>query len=91
MEIVYKRTANGGYEVTQNIHNFLSFSPDGTPEMAPSNKFVIRIIIFLVNLQFIFQGSQKIMGQGCHISEGARTIILKLASFDALGPKSMET
>ena len=31
------------------------------------------------------------MGQGCHISEGARTIIFKLASFDALGSKSMET
>ena len=59
MENLYKRTANGGYEVTQNIHNFLSFSPDGTPEMVPSNKFVIRIIIFLVNLQFTFQGSQK--------------------------------
>ena len=59
MENLYKRTANGGYEVTQNMHNFLSFSPDGTPEMAPSNIFVIRIIIFLVNLQFIFQGSQK--------------------------------
>ena len=59
MENFYKRTANGGCEVTQNMHNFLSFSPDGTPEMAPSNIFVIRIIIFLVNLQFIFQGSQK--------------------------------
>ena len=59
MENLYKRTANGGYEVTQNMHNYLSFSPDSTPEMAPCNKFVIRIIIFLVKLQLIFQGSQK--------------------------------
>ena len=28
--------------------------------MAPSNKFAMRLIIFLVNLQFIFQGSQKL-------------------------------
>ena len=27
--------------------------------MAPSNKFVMKITLFLVNLQFIFQGSQK--------------------------------
>ena len=40
--------------------NFMSFSPHCTPQMAPSNKFVIKIIIFLVNLQFIFQGSQKL-------------------------------
>ena len=44
---------------TQNMHNFLTFSRDGTPGRPPSNKFVIRLFIFLVNMQFIFQGSQK--------------------------------
>ena len=37
-----------------------SFSPFGTPKMTPSNKLVMRMIIYLVNLQFIFQGSQKL-------------------------------
>ena len=46
--------------LTQNTHEFKIFPPFGTPEMTPSNKFVIRITIFLVNLQFIFQGSQKL-------------------------------
>ena len=46
--------------LTQNTPKFKIFSPFGTPEITPSSKFVIRITIFLVNLQFIFQGSQKL-------------------------------
>ena len=46
--------------LTQNTPEFKIFPPFGTPEMTPSNKFAIRIAMFLVNLQFIFQGSQKL-------------------------------
>ena len=55
-----KTGKNGGYVVTQIRPKFKIFSLYGTPETTPSNKFVMRIIIFLVNLQFIFQGSQNL-------------------------------
>ena len=46
--------------LTQNTPKFKIFLPFGTPKMTPSNNFIIRITIFLVNLQYIFQGSQKL-------------------------------
>ena len=46
--------------LTQSMPKFKIFSPFGTPEMTPSNKFSIRITIFFVILQFIFQDSQKL-------------------------------
>ena len=49
--------------LTQNTPKFKIFLPFGTPKMTPrgpSNNFIIRITIFLVNLQHIFQGSQKL-------------------------------
>ena len=33
--------------------------PHGTPEMTPSCKFKMINIMFLANLQFVFQGYQK--------------------------------
>ena len=46
--------------LTQNTPKFKISLPFGTPKMTPSNNFIIRITIFLVNLQYIFQGSQKL-------------------------------
>ena len=40
---------------------FMGLTPHGTPEMTSGHKIMMGRIIFLANLQSIFQGSQKML------------------------------